>query len=99
MSETADLGQLLAALSRRFAHAFGFQAQIEEGTHAATLTFPSCAMRKVVAANGEAVGSANLCELFHEYFAGLMSAFTGKSYSAATLGTVGQCTLKFQIRS
>ena len=44
-------------------------------------------------------GSANLCELFHEYFAGLMSAFTGKSYAAATLGTVGQCTIKFQIRN
>jgi hypothetical protein len=45
------------------------------------------------------VGSACLCELFHEYVAGLMSAFSGKSYSVATLGTVGQCTMRFQIRS
>ena len=50
-----------------------------------TLTFPACAMHKVVAAQGEPVGSANLCELFHEYFAGLMSAFSGKSYAAATV--------------
>jgi len=97
--ETTDLGQLLAALSHRFAHAFGFQAQIEEGTHTATLTFPSCAMRTLVMEHGETAGSANLCELFHEYFAGLISAFTGKNYAAATLGTVGQCTIKFQIRS
>jgi hypothetical protein len=53
----------------------------------------------VVSAQGEIVGSANLCELFHEYFAGLMSAFTGKSYAVSTLGTVGECIMKFQIRS
>ncbi len=99
MYEAADLGQLLAGLRRRFAHAFAFEAQLDADTQTATLTFPACAMHKVVAAHGEPAGSANLCELFHEYFAGLMSAFSGKSYAAATLGTVGQCTVKFQIRS
>jgi len=99
MYETTDLGQLLKGMSRRFAHAFDFQAQIEGDAQSATLTFPACAMHKVVAAQGEPAGTANLCELFHEYFAGLMSAFTGKSYSSATLDTVGQCTVKFQIRS
>jgi NAD-dependent dihydropyrimidine dehydrogenase PreA subunit len=99
MYETTELAQLLAGMSRRFAHAFDFQAQIEPDTQTATLTFPACAIHKLVAAYGEAVGAANLCELFHEYFAGLMSAFTGKSYAAVTVGTVGQCTVKFQIRS
>jgi hypothetical protein len=99
MYETTELPQLLTAMRRRFARAFEFDAQVEPDAQAATLTFPACAMHKVVAAAGEPVGSANLCELFHEYFAGLMSAFTGKNYSAATLGTVGQCIVKFQIRS
>lgn len=98
MYETAELAQLLAGMRRRFAHAFDFEAKIEEDA-SATLTFPACAMHKVVAAQGDPAGSANLCELFHEYFAGLMSAFTGKNYAAATVGTVGQCTIKFQIRS
>jgi NAD-dependent dihydropyrimidine dehydrogenase PreA subunit len=97
MYETTDLAQLLAAMRRRFAHAFEFEAKLD--AEVATLTFPACAMHKVVAAHGEPVGSANLCELFHEYFAGLMSAFTGKSYAATTQNTVGQCTIKFQIRS
>jgi len=94
-----SLPQLLAALRRRFAHAFEFEAQVDAGTASATLTFPACAMHKVVASQGEVAGTANLCELFHEYFAGLMSAFTGKSYAATTQNAVGQCTVKFQIRS
>jgi hypothetical protein len=98
MYETTQLTDLLAGLRRRFAHAFDFDAKVESDG-AVTLTFPTCAVHKVVTSQGEVVGSANLCELFHEYFAGLMSAFSGKSYSVATLGTVGQCTMKFQIRS
>ena len=89
-------------LSRRTDEAlelFIQMAKVDDDTRSATLTFPACAMHKVVASHGEPAGSANLCELFHEYFAGLMSAFTGKNYAAATLGTVGQCTVKFQIRS
>jgi 2-oxoglutarate ferredoxin oxidoreductase subunit delta len=99
MYETTQLADLLAGLRRRFAHAFEFDAQVEPDAQAATLTFPACAMHKVVAAQGEPAGSANLCELFHEYFAGLMSAFSGRNYAAATVSTVGQCTVKFQIRS
>jgi NAD-dependent dihydropyrimidine dehydrogenase PreA subunit len=99
MYETQDFLQLLLAMKRRFAHAFEFEAQIDGDAQAATLTFPACAIHKVVAGQGEVVGSANLCELFHEYFAGLMSAFTGKNYAAITQSTVGQCTVKFQIRS
>jgi len=99
MYEATELGALLAGLRRRFLHAFDFEAQLDPDSHSATLTFPACAMHKLVAAQGGTVGSANLCELFHEYFAGLLSAFSGKNYSAATVGTVGQCTIKFQIRS
>jgi len=98
MYETAEMKDLLAGLRQRFANAFEFEAKLEDDG-AVTLTFPGCALHKVVSSQGDVVGSATLCELFHEYFAGLMSAFSGKSYSVATLGTVGQCTMKFQIRS
>jgi NAD-dependent dihydropyrimidine dehydrogenase PreA subunit len=98
MYETTDMKGLLAGLRRRFAHAFDFEAKVEDDG-AVSLTFPACALHKVVASQGEVVGSAGLCELFHEYFAGLMSAFSGKSYAVATVGTVGQCTMRFQIRS
>jgi 2-oxoglutarate ferredoxin oxidoreductase subunit delta len=99
MYETSQLSDLLAGLSKRFAHAFEFEAKIEDGGAAVTLTFPACALHKVVSQQGEVVGSAGLCDLFHEYFAGLMSAFSGKNYSYSTLGTAGTCNVKFQIRS
>lgn len=98
MYEATEMKDLVAGLRRRFANAFEFDAKLDaDGT--VTLTFPTCALHKVVSSQGEVVGSATLCELFHEYFAGLMSAFSGKNYSVATVGTVGQCTMKFQIRS
>ncbi len=99
MYESSRMEDLLEGLRRRFVHAFDFEAKVEADGSTVSLTFPSCALHKVVAAQGEIVGSANLCELFHEYFAGLMSAFSGKSYTVAALGTVGQCTMKFQIRN
>jgi 2-oxoglutarate ferredoxin oxidoreductase subunit delta len=99
MYETTKMTDLLAGLRKRFAHAFEFDAQVEADGNTVTLTFPNCALHKLVSQQGEIVGSASLCDLFHEYFAGLMSAFSGKNYSYTNLGTVGQCSLKFQIRS
>lgn len=99
MYETTQMPDLLAGLKRRFAHAFDFQSTIDQDGTTVNLTFPSCALHKVVSQQGEVVGTANLCDLFHEYFAGLLSAFSGRSYAVTTLATVGQCTMKFQIRS
>jgi hypothetical protein len=98
MYETTQMADLLAGLRRRFARSFDFDATIE-ADGAVSLVFSGCALHKVVTSQGEVVGTANLCELFHEYFVGLMSAFSGKSYTVASVGTVGQCTMKFQIRS
>jgi hypothetical protein len=99
MYETSNLSDLLIGLQRRFAHAFDFQFNIDPDGTTVTLTFPSCALHKVVSQHGDVVGTANLCELFHEYMAGLLSAFLERSYSVTTLGTVGHCTMKFQIRN
>ena len=99
MYESSRLEDLLEGLRRRFVHAFDFEAKIEADGSTVSVSFPGCALHKVVASHGEIVGTANLCELFHEYFAGLISAFSGRSYTVATLGTVGQCTMKFQIRN
>jgi 2-oxoglutarate ferredoxin oxidoreductase subunit delta len=99
MYESTKMEDLLAGMRKRFANAFEFDAKVEDQGASVTLTFPACALHKLVSSQGEIVGSANLCELFHEYFAGLMSAFSGRNYAVANQGTVGQCTMKFQIRS
>ena len=98
MYETSNAIDLLAALRRRFTNAFDFEAKVEQEGDTITLSFPNCALRKVVAEQGEVAGTASLCDLFHEYWAGLMGAFSGRNYSLATLSTVGQCSIKFQIR-
>jgi 2-oxoglutarate ferredoxin oxidoreductase subunit delta len=98
MYETTQMADLLAGLRKRFVHAFEFDAKVEADGSTVTLQFPKCALHKVVSEQGQVAGSANLCDLFHEYFAGLLSAFSGRNYSVATLDTVGQCTVKFQIR-
>jgi 2-oxoglutarate ferredoxin oxidoreductase subunit delta len=98
MYETTQLADLLAGMRKRFVHAFDFDPKIDDDGQSVTLTFPGCALHKVVTQQGEVVGTASLCELFHEYFAGLLSAFSGKNYSYNTLSAVGQCSVRFQIR-
>lgn len=98
MYEAGSTADLLAALRRRFVNAFDFDAKVEQEGNTIALTFPNCALRKVVSKQGEVAGTANLCDLFHEYWAGLMSAFSGRNYGVTTLSAVGQCSVKFQIR-
>lgn len=97
MYESKEMKDLLAGLRRRFAGAFDFESQVDD-SGAVTLTLARCALHKVVSAQGEVVGTASLCELFHEYLAGLMSAFSGRSYTIGNVATVGHCTLKIQLR-
>ena len=99
MYESTQIADLLAGLKHRFAHAFDFDAKVEADGTTVSLAFSKCALHRVVSSQGEIVGSANLCDLFHEYFGGLLSAFSGKSYAVSTQGTALQCTMKFQIRS
>src|SRR5512142_1570133 len=54
MYESTELAALLGGMRKRFAHAFAFEAKIEPDATTATLTFPACAMHKVVSAHGEA---------------------------------------------
>ncbi len=78
MYEEAGLAPVLAAMQKRFAHAFTFDYKIE-GAHA-SLTFHPCGLCAVVEGAGGKVGEAVLCQLFHDYWAGLLSAFVGGRY-------------------
>jgi len=78
MYERKGLDEVLEGLRKRFAHAFEFDFELDgEG---ARLTFHPCGLCRVVESHGEPVGEAVLCQLFHEYWAGLLSAFVGKPY-------------------
>lgn len=78
MYEQAGLELVLQALQRRFAHAFSFEYKLGDGS--ADLTFRPCGLCRVVETQGGKVGDAVLCKLFHDYWAGLLSAFVGTRY-------------------
>lgn len=78
MYEASSLEEVLAALRHRFAHAFSFDFTTDGPR--ASLRFQPCGLCRVVQSRGDTVGEAVLCQLFHEYWAGLFSAFVGTSY-------------------
>ena len=78
MYEQTGLESVLAALQRQFRHAFEFDYALTGDR--ASLTFHPCGLCRVVGDAGQTVGEAVLCQLFHEYWAGLMTAFVGAPY-------------------
>jgi len=78
MYEEVGLEQVLAALQKRFRHAFDFDFKLS-GLDA-SLTFHPCGLCRVVEDAGGKVGEAVLCQLFHDYWAGLLAAFVGTHY-------------------
>jgi ferredoxin len=99
MYEATDLPSLLDHLGKRFAHSFGFDAQVVPGDNGVILKFQGCALRKIVEGHAEKIGNAVLCTLLHEYLCGLVTAFTGKNYTVDTIETGASCALKLQLRA
>lgn len=76
--EEKGLENVIEGLKRRFVHAFDFDYELDDRT--IKLTFHPCSLCRIVEEGGETVGEALLCELFHEYWAGLISTYTGTTY-------------------
>lgn len=97
--EGRDVRDVLTKMSERFGPAFSFESTMGPDGKEITLNFPACAMARVVREGGQAVGTAVLCTLFHEFWAGLVGSFTGKNY-VVELGSAGEhCCLKLVARS
>jgi 2-oxoglutarate ferredoxin oxidoreductase subunit delta len=99
MYEESELGPVLERLRRRFAGSFEFEAKVEEGDRQITLRFPACAFRHAVTSQGDVVGKAVLCDLFHEYWAGLLGAFSNRSFAVTMLDTERECTMRLAVRT
>jgi 2-oxoglutarate ferredoxin oxidoreductase subunit delta len=99
MYEESELRDVLERLRRRFADSFEFEATIEGDERQITLRFPACAFRQAVTSQGDQVGKAVLCDLFHEYWAGLLGAFTSRSFAVTMLDTERECTMRLAVRA
>jgi len=92
MYEEPSLPLVLAAMQRRFAGAFDFD--FTTSGNRASLTFHPCGLCHVVGSLGEKVGEAVLCHLFHEYWAGLVSAFAAGRYRCEVPSAGEVCTME-----
>jgi ferredoxin len=99
MYEQTGLSDLLDRMQTRFSNSFDFTTAIVNEGAKITLTFKNCAFCGVAAQNGEKVGSAVLCGLFHEYWAGLLGAFANQPYTIETPDANSPCVVTLQAKS
>ena len=93
-----DLAEVLQRLQRRFAGSFDFRAQVASDQREILICFEHCALARVVRDAGQSEGSAALCGLFHEYWAGLLGAFTNRVFALAATNGSETCSIKLQAR-
>jgi NAD-dependent dihydropyrimidine dehydrogenase PreA subunit len=91
--EEPGIEGILTGMQRLFRHAFDFDYRIEGDRLA--LTFSPCGLCRLVEDAGEKVGEAVLCEIFHEYWAGLLTAYVGTTfrYEMPTVGSTCEMRL------
>ncbi|HMA67866.1 MAG TPA: ferredoxin family protein [Desulfosalsimonadaceae bacterium] len=95
MYEEKGLDELLRAMRERFGASFDFSYTLSEDSHI-DLAVQPCGLLQAVRNAGETPGKSDLCLLFHEYWAGLISAFTGSNYVYELLEAGDRCALKLQ---
>lgn len=96
--EVIELPDILAKLQDRFRHCFDFEPTTS-GTGGVKLAFTKCALGTVVDQQGEERGTATLCTLYHEYWAGLLSVFTKKHYEIRLSEAGAHCSFDLEPRS
>ncbi|MGN7613428.1 4Fe-4S dicluster domain-containing protein [Magnetococcales bacterium HHB-1] len=97
--ESTDLDSLLDRLKERYKRAFNFYYTLQNET--IMLHFHRCPLYPIVTSpdvNQEA-GTADICQLFHDYLAGLFKAFTDTNYSPKSLNvSAEECKIKMAKR-
>jgi hypothetical protein len=84
-------------MKSRLGTSFDFTYRIEGAT--VRLATRPCGLLRALRRAGQEPGSAELCTLFHEYWAGLLSAFTGKKYSCSVESAGEECRLVLESRA
>jgi len=92
MYEEKGLEDVLKRMQERFRHGFDFDYKISG--QEVELTFKPCGLHALVTKAGDKLGDATLCQLFHEYWAGLIGAFCDAKYRYEVPTTGTQCTMK-----
>ncbi len=97
MYEGASMLEVIERMRLRFAGAFDFEPSFNEAE--ITMVFSKCSMNRVVTEAGGKIGEHVLCKLFHEYWAGLVGAFTDKNFTVEMPEVGSTCTMKLMPRN
>lgn len=92
MYEEESLEGLLKRMQERFKGSFDFDYTLEGEN--ISLLFHPCGLYKVVTDAGEKVGDAVLCQLFHDYWSGLLGAFASARFKVDVPQTGQNCMMK-----
>lgn len=98
MYEGKSIEEILSLLRKRFQHCFDFDATVSEGGDRISLAFAHCAIRRVVEGQGEKIGAAALCNLFHEYWAGLIGSFHNKNLTLQMSEVGDHCRMELNVQ-
>jgi hypothetical protein len=96
--EETTLQAVLERLQSRFAGAFPFTFSIG-ADRSVRFVFTNCAMRDVVEGGEDKVGSAALCVLFHDYWAGLIGEFCKQKFAVSQENASEPCSIMFTAKS
>jgi NAD-dependent dihydropyrimidine dehydrogenase PreA subunit len=95
MYEESGMEDLLLRMRARFGSSFDFEHAVSENG-AIDLRVNPCGLLKAIRNAGETPGESDLCLLFHEYWVGLISAFSGTPHTYRLLQAGEQCRMTIE---
>jgi hypothetical protein len=98
MYEGHGLEEVIVRLAHRLRGAFDFRHQISADGNTIAIEMTHCALVSVCKQAGRTANSAVICQLFHEYIAGLLGAFVDRNYTVSTDPGKCPCTMTLTIR-
>jgi len=98
MYEGCSLVEVLERLRQRMRGAFEFEYQVSSDAQNVSITMTRCAVTRVVGACQKSEQVAVVCELFHEYWAGLLGAFLRRNFQISLDRSGCFCAFTLSVR-
>jgi hypothetical protein len=99
MYEHRSVTDVLGRMGQRFGNAFVFRANVLGAGEQISIQFDKCALSAIAKQGADQPPDATVCVLFHEYWAGLLGAFLGRSFIVQRSEGNGPCSMELRARS
>jgi 2-oxoglutarate ferredoxin oxidoreductase subunit delta len=99
MYERRGAAGVLDRMRERLGEAFAFDADVAGGGERIAVKFHKCALWAIAQQGAAQPPDATVCVLFHEYWAGLLGAFLGRSYMVERSEGSDTCAIELRARN